>query len=204
MLGRIQVGETHAGAAESIHVDQQPVTITRSKRPGRALRGKRAPALRCRPRRFLRRPDPPPTAALSSERTTRIPTPHISSPSGNSIACRSPYQELSCDSRWPTKCHPKQENLVMKQHERSPEEGIVTYGRQFAATLTAIATATGSSGAAAALPALGSIGLLAPQFGIAAAIPVLPVAIGIGVAAGGVAILAARGKNRKGKKRRKR
>ena len=90
----------------------------------------------------------------------------------------------------------------MKKHERSPEEGIVTYGRPFAAA-TAVITATTSTGAAAALPALGSAGLLIPQAGIAMAIPLLPVAaIGIGVAASGVAIFLARGKKRRKKQKR--
>ena len=72
-----------------------------------------------------------------------------------------------------------------------------------AAVITAI-TVAGSGSAAAVLP-LGSIGLLAPQLGLAASLPVLvPAALLVGgVIIGGAALANKASKKGKGKKKRK-
>lgn len=89
----------------------------------------------------------------------------------------------------------------MIPHTKLPDEGILTAARPLAATTAAVIAMVGSSGAAALPLPLGSIGLLAPQLGIALGVPILPA---IGVAAlGGAAILAASNKKLKKLKRKR-
>ena len=81
-------------------------------------------------------------------------------------------------------------------NDKIPDVGILTRGRLIAVAITAAIAAAGSPGAAALPLPLGSIGVLAPQFGIALGVPVLGVAV---LGLGGAAYLATRKK--KGKRK---